>query len=189
MDQNQDSQPVNELLEAVPERAQIDYMLRTTKQHQSLMFQLADQKASILTGLTMVMMTLSFGQLRTAGFVTSLAIFGITNAISAIIALTAVMPTLPRRAKAAEGLSFNPLFFGHASSVSEDEYVDRMAESMKKTEDVYETILRDLHQLSCVAERKFSRVRIAYLVLLVGFISAAVALVVEVALHNQWIRF
>ena len=79
-------------------------------------------------------------------------------------------------------MTLNPLFFGHATSQSEDEYVDDMSSVLHSDSKIYETILKDIHQLSKVAEVKFTRLRNAYKILIVGLIATVIAEVCD-----QWL--
>ena len=173
-------------LDGVRSRHSVDYMLRTTKQHISFMFQVADNKASIITGISVVLLTLIIGFIQKSGPSLSLIVLGVFLFSAAITALIAAMPSRTRftkkRKKGKAPMTLNPLFFGHATSQSEDEYVDDMSSVLHSDSKIYETILKDIHQLSKVAEVKFTRLRNAYKILIVGLIATVIAEVCD-----QWL--
>ena len=96
------------------------------------------------------------------------------------MALMAAMPSRTRFTEKMAGkgkvpMTLNPLFFGHATAQSEDQYVDDMCSVLQSDSKIYETILKDIHQLSKVAEAKFSRLRYAYKILIVGLVATVLA--------------
>src|SRR5881275_1267992 len=87
------------------------HLLRTTQQVQYQLSQMADQKASMLLGITFVVFTISVGQARVgAPPQPALLILGAAAFVSAILAVSAVLPSI-RPPPADEGAD-NLLFFG-----------------------------------------------------------------------------
>jgi len=159
----------------VEARNTFDYMLRTSQQAHLQLSMMADQKASILLGAEVVMLTLLFGQLGPeqvdiwvfvlAGFVFLSAIF-------------ALMTVMPKYKVDLEGIS-NPnwLFFAFAAQLSPQEYRKKIAHIAQADARIYETIVNDIHQMGSVLyKKKFRFLNLSYKTLLMG-IAATFAMV------------
>lgn len=158
---------------------QLDHILRTNKLQITMMAEMADKKASIMTGLAVVMLSVIFGYVQNNGATASLGVFGLAVLISA---MTAVFAVLPSRKKLGEKMHRNPFFFGHAAAVSEDEYVREISGILSDETTAYEALIRDIHQLSKVTTRKYRLISLSYQILLIGFFASAVTFVVEIVL-------
>ena len=98
------------------------YALRTTQQQHVQLSMMADHKANMLIGATFIVFTLAIGQSQSGNMSLPLLILAIAAFASAGLAAIAVMPSFsPRR-----GGPTNMLFFGGFSSLSEEEFVDRL---------------------------------------------------------------
>src|SRR5438046_3175751 len=84
------------------------HLLRTTQQVQYQLSQMADQKASMLLGITFVIFTITVGQARIGAPQPALLILGAAAFVAALLAVSAVLPSI-RPPAAAEG-SDNLLF-------------------------------------------------------------------------------
>lgn len=136
------------------------HLVRTAQQLTMQLSQMADQKASILMGATFVVFTVAIGQAGRVGFPISLAVLAIFAFISALLAVTAVLPrTSPGRG--AQGS--NLLFFGVFSQMSEDEFVVAIKARLRQDELFIDTMLRDVHQNGMMlAKRKYHYLALAY---------------------------
>lgn len=62
----------------------------------------------------------------------------------------------------------NLLFFGHYTSLSEDEFVDGMTDLLEDQEAIYYNMIRDIYGLGSVLNKKFRLLQRAYTVFMIG---------------------
>lgn len=153
----------------VEARTSVDYLLRTAQQGRMQLNMMADQKASILLGAEVVVLTLLLGRLdfkETGAWPFILAAFVL---LSAMFALMSVMPKYKIDLN---GISKpNWLFFAFSSQISQEEYLKKMAYIAHKDERVYEAIVNDLHQTGNVLYfKKFRYLNLSYKTLLTGIL-------------------
>src|SRR5476651_1930440 len=86
------------------------HLLRTTQTVQYQLSQMADQKASMLLGITFVIFTIAVGQARVGTPQPALLILGAAAFLAALLTVLAVLPSIKRPPTAAGGGNF--LFFG-----------------------------------------------------------------------------
>ncbi|MDK2761440.1 MAG: DUF5706 domain-containing protein [Sphingopyxis sp.] len=164
------------------------HLVRTNQQITMQLSQMADQKASILMGATFVVFTLAIGQARAGGGTLSmpLAILATFSFLSALLAVSAVLPRVGKAppAKRGEGKGRgNILFFGRFEQMDEDEFIDAVKARLRTEDDIYETMLRDTYQNGVVlARRKYRYLAYAYRLFVVGLTSTFVAFGVEMTM-------
>ena len=152
------------------------HLIRTAIQANVMLSQMADQKASMLMAATFVVFTIAVGQ---AGgpFTAALIVVAVFAFLSAICAIVAVLPAvqLPLDAKQP-----NLLFFGGYSQLSEEEFAARLLPLLTSDEQVFRTMLRDLHQNGQVlARKKYRFLGHAYRLFLAGLVIASAAVAYE----------
>ena len=159
------------------------HLLRTTQQVQYQLSQMADQKASMLLGITFVIFTISVGQARVgAAPQPALLILGAAAFVSAILAVSAVLPSI-KPPPGAEGAD-NLLFFGVFSRMTQEEFVGHILDTVSDTRSVYEAFARNIYQNGRVlAGRKYRLIGYAYRVLLIGLILSFVTFAAPLALR------
>src|SRR4051812_42372082 len=86
------------------------HLLRTTQQIQYQLSQMADQKASMLLGITFVIFTVAVGQARVSAPQPPLLVLGATAFVAAFLTVLAVLP-MTKSPPVGAGLG-NLLFFG-----------------------------------------------------------------------------
>jgi len=153
------------------------YALRTTQQHHVQLSMMADHKANMLIGATFIVFTLAIGQSKTGDLSIPLLILAIAAFASAGLAAIAVMPAFtPRK----DGPT-NMLFFGGFSSLSEEEFVERLlSEEFQTQESVYRAMLRDIYQMgSILGRKKYRFLGWAYRVFLIGLTLTFITYVYE----------
>ncbi len=155
------------------------HLVRTLQTVTMQLSQMADQKASILMGATFVVFTIAVGQARNATMPLALVVLAVFAFISAVLAVTAVLPRVsPHKSE----IGSNILFFGNFSKMSEDEFVDLVQSRLLREEDVLATILRDIYQNGAVlARRKYRFLALAYRTFIVGLSVTLVVFVIEFA--------
>ena len=150
------------------------HVIRTAQQIHVSLSQMADQKANILLAATFVIFTIAIGQVRATAEPLPLLILGGSAFVSAIFAILAVLPAARYRS---EG-GINLLFFGSFSQLGEEEYLDRVIETLGDEEAAYRLMLRDLYQNGLVLERKKYRLLgYAYRIFLAGLVASFAAFV------------
>ncbi len=161
------------------------HLLRTTQQIQYQLSQMADQKASMLLGITFVIFTISVGQARgPGGAPLPLLILGAAAFVAATLTVMAVLPAVkgPPRAAAFEG--GNILFFGAFTQLDESEFVDTILGRLGDAPAVYELFAHDIYQNGRVlARKKYRLLGWAYRVLLVGLFASFAAFIAPYVTH------
>lgn len=158
------------------------HLLRTTAMIQYQLSQMADQKASLLLGITFVIFTIAVGQAKLAEPQPALLILGATAFLAALLTVMAVLPSV----KPGPNPERNLLFFGSFSRLSEDEYVERLLDICKDNQGIYEAFAHDIYQNGRVlAFKKYRLIGYAYRVMLVGLSLSFLAFVFPMAI--QWI--
>lgn len=153
------------------------HLLRTTQQVQYQLSQMADQKASMLLGVTFVIFTISIGRANTAAPQVPILILGGAAFVAAFLAVLAVLPSVTARPR--PGGSPNILFFGAFTRMPEAEFVDRILHTATDSRAIYEAFARDIYQNGCVLQtKKYRLLGYAYRALLIGLVASLVAFVV-----------
>jgi hypothetical protein len=158
------------------------HLLRTTQQIQYQLSQMADQKASLLLGITFVIFTITVGQATAGHPQPALLILGGAAFVAALLAVSAVLPSV--KAAKAPGKGDNILFFGAFTRMSEADYVAMLLETVTDTEAVYQAFARDIYQNGAVlAGKKYRLLGWAYRVLLAGLVASFAAFVAPMLLR------
>ena len=155
------------------------FLLRTTQQHHVQLSAMADHKASILIGACFVVLAILFGQMSAGGISIPIYTLSGTTLLSAFFAVLAVIPrgvATPRDRR-----DLNPLFFGHFSGLSEEEFLEEMEKVCADDRTVHRAMSRDIYWMGRVLyEKKFRYLQWSYVIFIVGL---ALTLVGTVALH------
>ncbi|MBX3486232.1 Pycsar system effector family protein [Phenylobacterium sp.] len=158
------------------------HLLRTTQTVQYQLSQMADQKASMLLGITFVIFTISIGQARGAATPLAVMVLGGAAFVAAFLTVLAVLPSVKVPPKP-DGPA-NILFFGSFTQEAEDRYVEMLLEVCGETRTVYEAMARDVYQNGAVlARKKYKLLGYAYRVLLVGLVLSLLAFLAPMILH------
>ncbi|MDC7234791.1 MAG: DUF5706 domain-containing protein [Spirochaetales bacterium] len=153
--------------EELKARNSVDLLLRTTQQNHLELSVMADQKANIIIAFCSVVFSVSLARMNTIdlnwGFLTLMI-------SSAAAMVTAILTLIPRtKVKNIKKADLNPLFFGHFTQYTADEYRERMKDLIQKDEQVYEALIHDIYQSGLVLRnRKYRYLRISYLIFFGG---------------------
>ena len=143
------------------------HLIRTAQLNTLSLSQMADGKANILIGATFVVFSLVITQAFSGDVNWSVICLAVTAFASAICAVLAITP--PMRAKAVAREHFNPLFFGHFSTISEEQWTTDLFDNLRSDEALYRIMLRDLYQNGQVLHRrKYRYLALAYRLFLGG---------------------
>lgn len=166
--------PPGERLPLVPNYV---HVVRTAQTMHLSLSQMADQKASILMGATFVIFTIAVGQAKGGMPPLPLAILGGFAFLSAILAVSVVMPSV-RPPHADRDAPVNLLFFGSFVQFSEADFVEALRARVHDDNDAFEIMARDLYQNGQIlARRKYRLLGHAYRLLLAGLVASLCAVI------------
>ena len=151
------------------------YVLRTTQQNQVQLNLMADQKANIVIGMSLIFFTIAHqvltGDKATPEWVIlPLLLLSLTMTGSFLLSVLVLIPKIGKVKKSETRALFNPLFFGAFSSVEVDDFSDYLLAELQSPERARELLLRDIHSTGVALRRKFVLLRLAYLCLTVGVV-------------------
>ncbi len=166
-----------------------DYLLQTAQRHHMVLSQMADTKANMLLTVSSVVLTISIAQMRDPDLRPALLTLCAFTLAALLMAIMAVLPKAkslhPQDVKTSLPPWFSPVFFGHFSALTPDEFHRLIASALRSDAGVYETLANDLYGLgNYLAKHKYRYLRWAYLFLLSGFACAMVVMVVTLTLHH-----
>ena len=138
---------------------------------------LADTKASILTGINGVMISLTIGLTWTGGATSwqRVSAFALLAGclVSAVFSVLAARPRLKHGASQAQARS--PLFFGHFADLPRAAYVELVRDLLADPDRLYESMSADVHALGQVLTRKYGLLRAGYSAFVVALVASGVA--------------
>ena len=154
------------------------HLMRTAMQVQYQLSQMADQKASMLLGITFVIFTISVGQWKMGEPQPALLVLAAAAFLAAVLTIAAVLPSWKPSPKNDE--QGNILFFGTFTRMPEQAYVDHLLTVISDTRSVHETFARDIYQNGKVlAFKKYRLITYAYRVMLVGLVVSFIVFAVD----------
>ena len=157
------------------------HLLRTAVQTNMQLSQMADQKANMLIGASMVVFTLCVGQLRSGALVWPVAVLALGVFLAATCAILAVLPNVSR-SRGGVTEDDNLLFFGVFTSLSEAEFSARMMRLVADDDALCRAMLRDMYQNGQVLQRrKYRWLGYAYRLFLAGVVISFATLVADLA--------
>jgi hypothetical protein len=81
---------------------------------------------------------------------------------------------------------FNPLFFGHFTMLSYDDYLHHMAKIYDDKSKICETLVRDLYQIGHVLHQlKFRYLRLSYRAFFSGLVISAILFILQLSLGYE----
>lgn len=164
---------MNGRLSGIEPSNQIDTLLRSVEQHHVQLSLMADTKASILITISSIVLTIALSRSNDPALRPALLTLAAASLLSLLLAIVAVLPTFAPRSVRTGRARRNLLFFGHFSTMSEEEWLDQVVPLLASKEAVYEAALHDIYSLGVYLYRKKYRfLRFAYVALLAGFILA-----------------
>lgn len=168
----------------VPGRFSADYMLRGAQQHHVQLSAMADQKANIIIGFSSVILSVGITQLSGDQILWAVPVLVVFAGIALIFAIQAVMPRFRLKEHPDRKAVANPLFFGHFTDLSLDEYEQEMEQILADDAEIYRTVVRDIYQLGQVLKyKKYHYLALSYRVFWVGVVATLAVLVLQLALR------
>jgi hypothetical protein len=153
------------------------HLLRTAQISQIQLSAMADAKANLLMGATLVIFTITVSQARRGTPPLPLLILGGAAFLAAICAVFAVLPRIGGKTPKGEP---NLIFFGTFTRMEEDEFVEQLMARLESDDKVYRTMARDIYQGGLVLQRrKYRMLAWAYRLFLLGLVASAAAFVIQ----------
>ena len=149
-------------------------LLRTIQQHHVQLSGMADQKASILIAVSLLVLTIIFGRPSTEEISLTLIVLAAFTLTFSFFAALAIVPRChPQTGRANK---FNLFFFGSFSQLSEREFTSAMMETLDNDKAALEASIHDIYQLGAVLYlKKYRYLTWSYRVFLVGIGATALA--------------
>lgn len=170
----------------------IQTMLRLTSENHLRLSDMADGKANILISVNSIIISVILSvlvrKLETEPYLTVPTILFLGFSVATVV--IAIMATRPKvsegRFSKADVMSkrINLLFFGNFYKSSVEEYEWAMNVMMHDKDYLYNTLVKDIHQLGVVLGRKYKLIRLAYSVFMVGILIAVLAFTLAVLLKS-----
>lgn len=155
------------------------HLLRTVQINSLTLSQMADHKASILMGATLLAFSISLGRSLGGELPWSLVVLAAFAFCSSLCAVMAVLPSLGK----SPSRSQNYLFFGHFHDLDEEDWTRQVLSELQSDERVFRLILRDIYQNGQVLQRrKYRFLTYAYRLLVVGLLATLMTFAAEFAL-------
>lgn len=166
-----------------------DYLLQTAQRHHMILSQMADTKANMLLTVSSVVLTISIAQMRDPDLRPALLTLCAFTLAALLMAILAVLPKVraldPKDLQSQLPSWFSPVFFGHFSALTPDQYHRMMADVLRSDAGVYEVLVNDLYGLgSYLAKQKYRYLRWAYLFLLSGFVCSMLVMLAKLTLQR-----
>lgn len=165
-------------------RFSADYMLRAAQHHHVQLSAMADQKANIIIGFSSVILSVGITQLGSGPILWAVPVLTVFSGIALVFAVQAVTPRFRRQEHPDKQSTANPLFFGHFTELSLEEYEQEMEEILAEDAAIYRTVVRDIYQLGQLLKyKKYRYLAISYRFFWIGIVTALVALLSQLGLR------
>ena len=175
----------------VPNRG-IETMFRTTLRNHINLSAIADNKANLMLSINAIIISITISVL-VPNYKTNPE-FNIPAGFMLLICLLSIIfATLSTRPKVTRGTftkediinkKANLLFFGNFFNTSLEEFEWGMGEMMKDRDFLYGSMVRDLHSLGKVLNRKYHFLRITYYIFMYGMILSVILFGVFIAISS-----
>jgi predicted metal-dependent HD superfamily phosphohydrolase len=171
----------------------IQTTMRLASQNHLELSELADRKANILISVNAIMISIILSVLirkldAEPIFTIPAMIFLLFTLATIIIAILATRPVITEGRFSREDVlekRANLLFFGNFYKSTLEEYEWAMATMMTDRNYLYGMLIKDIHQLGIVLARKYTLVRWAYNVFMVGLVLAVIAFTIAAMLNTH----
>jgi Family of unknown function (DUF5706) len=161
-----------------------DHMLRASQAHLIQLSSMADMKANMLLTMSSVVMTLAMPQLIKNTHLWPLMILVGACLLTICFAAYAVMPKLPPGNQAVpdvKSMTFNPLFFGDFTRLTQEQFESAMEEIMSSHSRTYGAQVRELYLLGTfLAKKKYRFLRFGYISFISGLFAAFIGFLINV---------
>ena len=153
----------------VKQRNNIDVMLRTAQNHHIQLSIMADHKANILIGATLIIQTFIISMANTGTLPLEFIFLSFFSFCSTWLAVQSVFPSLTKIQTKKEDK--NLLFFGHFTEMEINDYYKEMSGILKSDKLVYKAMVKDIYHLGLYLQnRKYKYLRFSYITFLTGLL-------------------
>lgn len=163
--------------------SQLDHLMRATQFHHVQLSSMADVKANMLLTMSSVVLSLCLPQLLKNTHLWPLYILITFCLLTICLATYAVMPKLPPAHLPPPDVhspSFNILFFGDFSRLSQTEFETAMEEVMSDPNHTYAAQVREIYLLGTfLAKKKYRYLRYAYIAFITGLFASVISFIIE----------
>jgi hypothetical protein len=162
-----DDSAIDSDIDAVEHNSEVITAIRTAQQSQVQLNVLADQKANINIGFTLLFLSLSQSSIVADAASEGIVRWGVVLvivliAVSLTLALLVVSPrTNHLRIRNPQQMD-NPCYFGMFTQIDQDSYVDYMLTQLKQDKHARRMLLVDVYQIGRVLKRKYQLLRFSY---------------------------
>jgi len=146
------------------------HLLRTTQQQHARLTGMADQKANILIGASLILLTFLSSQLFDGRVNPPFIALATTSTIAGIFAIMVLMPRVKPVSTTDE--NFNLLFFGHFAGLTLEDFHARMKQTIADEDQTYVAMIHDIYGQGRLLEKKYRYLKYSYQVFLAGWILA-----------------
>jgi hypothetical protein len=164
--------------------SQLDHMMRATQFHHVQLSSMADVKANMLLTMSSVVLTLCLPQILKNSHLWPLYILISFCLLTICLATYAVMPKLPPANLPAPDVhdpSFNLLFFGDFTRLTQAQFESSMEEIMNDPSRTYGAQVREIYLLGTfLAKKKYRFLRLGYLSFITGLFASFIGFLVQV---------
>jgi hypothetical protein len=168
-------------IEGRPERGVETLFRLTSKNHFTLNSQV-DSKSSNLISINSIILSIVVGVIlpqigADPHLLVPVIMLLITNTTSIVFAIFA---TRPDKAHGTDGKirKSNLLFYGNFHHLSEEEYLEGMRDMLNNSDDLYDSITKDIYYLGLNLKRKFGFLRKSFTIFMYGLISSVLVFVI-----------
>ncbi len=162
----------------------LDHMLRAAQIHLVQLSSMADMKANMLLTMSSVVMTLAMPQLIKNTHLWPLMILVGACLLTICFATYAVMPKLPPSTQAVpdvKSMTFNPLFFGDFTRLTQEQFEGTMEEIMSDHSRTYGAQVRELYLLGTfLSKKKYRFLRLGYLSFITGLFASFIGFLINI---------
>ena len=163
--------------------SQLDHLMRATQFHHVQLSAMADVKANMLLTMSSVILTLSLPQVLKDSHLWPFYVLITFCLLTICLATYSVMPKLPPASLPPPDIhspTFNVLFFGDFSRLSQPEFESAMEEVMSDPNHTYAAQVREIYLLgSFLAKKKYRYLRLAYVAFIAGLFASVVSFIIE----------
>jgi hypothetical protein len=166
-----------------------DHLMRAVQFHHVQLSSMADMKANMLLTMSSVVLTLCLPQVVKYDHLWPLYILICFCLLTICFAAYAVMPKLPPASLPPPNLqdpSFNILFFGDFTRLSQAQFESTMEEIMNDPSRTYGAQVREIYLLGTfLAKKKYRFLRLGYLTFITGLFTSFAGFIIEVLLQKS----
>lgn len=160
-----------------------DHLMRAVQFHHVQLSSMADVKANMLLTMSSVVLTLCLPQVVKNTHLWPLYILISFCLVTICLAAYAVMPKLPPSGQSQPDVqdpSFNVLFFGDFTRLSQAQFENTMQEIMSDPSRAYGAQVREIYLLGAfLAKKKYRFLRLGYIFFIAGLFASFLAFIIE----------